>query len=81
MSLLATLQHKKDVSVLTLFQENCLSMDVTFFETILYFDNNHLQEESESEVSYVGDVFQIDPKPPVLVEFTHNHPIPSTLEN
>ena len=56
-------------------------MDVTFFETTLYFDNNHLQEESESEVSYVGDVFQIEPKPPVLVEFTHNHPIPSTLEN
>ena len=86
-SLLATHQHKKDINVLTPFQENCLSMDVTFFETTPYFDNNHLQGESERKDSCVGDVFQIKPEPPVLVEFkvlldfTPDHPIPSALEN
>ena len=58
-----------------------VSMDVTFFETTPYFDNNHLQGESESEDSCVGDVFQIEPEPPVLVEFTPDQPIPSALEN
>ena len=56
-------------------------MDVTLFETTLYFDNNHLQGESESDDSYVGDVFQIEPESPVLIEFTPNHPIPYALEN
>ena len=58
-----------------------VSMDVTFFETTPYFDNNHLQGESERKDSCVGDVFQIKPEPPVLVEFTPEHPIPSALEN
>ena len=56
-------------------------MDVTFFETTPYFDNNHLQGESERKDSCVGDVFQIEPEPPVLVEFTPDQPIPSALEN
>ena len=62
-------------------------MDVTFFETTPYFDNNHLEGESERKDSCVGDVFQIKPEPPVLVEFkvlldfTPDHPIPSALEN
>ena len=34
----------------------------------------------ENEDSCIGDVFQIEPKPPILVEFTLDHPIPSALE-
>ncbi|RVW73450.1 hypothetical protein CK203_052984 [Vitis vinifera] len=53
----------------------------------LYFfeDGSELEgqahRESESEDSCVGDVFQIEPEPPVLVEFTPDQPIPSALEN
>ena len=80
-SLLATHQHKKDVSVLTLFQENCLCLWMWLSLRQPHFGNNHLQGESESENSCIGNIFQIELELLVLVEFTPDHPNPSALEN